>query len=111
MAKILVTGGKTEMRGWHNFLLGFIVGGIIIGFSVGALMCGEGLIEGNAYVTLIYDYSDATFWRVECGGRFSDIQGEYAIPANYAAAINFTEGWWHVIIMGKTIIYAEKGGG
>ena len=63
--------------------------------------------EGDAYITFIYDY-EGEFWRVDCGGQLSDFQGDYAIASNYARAINLTTGWWHIIVKGGTIIYAEK---
>lgn len=63
--------------------------------------------EGDAYITFIYDY-EGEFWRVTCGGQFSYFQGDYAIASNYAQAINLTEGWWHIIVKGGHIIYAEK---
>jgi len=86
------------------FLFGFILGVLIF---FGVFYPETVWKEGDAYITFIYNYK-GEFWRVDCGGQFSDFQGDYAIASNYAQAINLTTGWWHIIVKGGTIIYAEK---
>ena len=89
--------------------LGIFLFGIILGFMIflGVFFPETVWKEGDAYITFIYNYK-GEFWRVDCGGQFSDFQGDYAIASNYAQAINLTTGWWHIIVKGGTIIYAEK---
>jgi len=89
--------------------LGIFLFGFILGFMIffGVFYPETVWKEGDAYITFIYDYT-GEFWRVYCGGQLSDFQGDYAIASNYARAINLTTGWWHIIVKGGTIIYAEK---
>jgi len=66
------------------------------------LLHGESTwIEGDAYVTFVYEYN-LPFWRICVSGQASDIHGEFYASSQF----NISQGWWHLIIKGGVIINA-----